>query len=346
MIQKNENSNVLEGYFSRKRKGIIISILLVIIIIALAVTMMLVGNTFYSPGTVVKILMGQELEGAFAIHTIRLPRMFGAILAGGAFGMSGYIFQTLLRNSLASPDIIGVSAGSTTFAVFAILVLGLQGTAVSMISVIAGILIALGIYLLSRKNGHFSNGRMILVGIGVQAFTKAITNFILTRAAEFDVQSTMRWMSGSLNNVRMSDVKVLAVVVILAGFILWCFSSHLQILQLGEEYPVTLGVNVKLINIILILGGVILVAFSTSVTGPIASVAFLSAPIATRIIGKDRCGLIPSALVGIILVQASDLIGQNLLPARYPVGVVTGLLGAPYLIYLLICMNKKGESVS
>lgn len=342
---KQDIPKILLGYDSRRKKWITVTVLLLLMVLVLAAAMMLVGKTFYSPSTIIKILAGQELDGAFTIRTLRYPRMLGAVLSGAAFGMSGYVFQTLLRNSLASPDIIGISAGTSTFAVFSIMMLGLQGKTVSFISVFAGIAVAAGIYLLSRKNGHFSHARMILVGIGVQAMTRAVTNYILTRGAEYDVQSTMRWMSGSLNNVQLSDTGVLAVVVLLTGFILFCHRGHLQILQLGDEYPVTLGLNVKWVNAILILCGVCLVAFATAVTGPIASVAFLSGPIAAKIVGKDRCGLLPSAFVGAILVQASDLIGQNLFTVRYPVGVITGILGAPYLIYLLIRMNKKGDAL-
>lgn len=342
---KQEKTNMLAGYRERRHRWIAVTLLLGVLVVVLAALMLLAGNTWYSPRTIVKILSGANLDGAFAIRTVRLPKMLGALLSGAAFGMSGYLFQTLLRNSLASPDIIGVSAGSTTSAVFAILILGLQGTAVFAVSIFSGVFVAVFIYLLARKGSHFSHGRMILVGIGVQALMRAVTNYILTRAAEFDVQSTLRWMSGSLNNIQLSDVKILAVVVVATGGVLLCFGSHLQIMQLGDAYPVTLGVNVKAVNAGLILGGVCLCAFATAVTGPIASVAFLSGPIATRIAGKDRCGLLPSAFVGSVLVQASDLLGQNLLPARYPAGVITGLLGAPYLIYLLVQMNRKGESM-
>jgi iron complex transport system permease protein len=111
---------------------------------------------------------------------------------------------------------------------------------------------------------------------------------------------------------------------------------------LGEELPVSLGVNTKTLRISLVIVGLMLVAFATSITGPIASVSFLSGPIAGRILRNGKNNMAATACIGAILVLASDLIAQYGLSSRYPVGVVTGMLGAPYLLYLIFMMNKKG----
>lgn len=116
-------------------------------------------------------------------------------------------------------------------------------------------------------------------------------------------------------------------------------------MQLGEEYPITLGAPVQRVQLGSILCALLLTAVATSITGPIASVAFLSGPIASRIVGKGRTNLLASALVGVVLILASELVGQNLFAVRYPVGVITGILGAPYLLLLLLQINKKGERV-
>ena len=123
------------------------------------------------------------------------------------------------------------------------------------------------------------------------------------------------------------------------------FCNVLEVAEDGESHAVTLGVKSKMVRLVLILLSLLLVAFATSVTGPIASVAFLAGPIAARLCGGGRTNMLSSALVGSVLVLASDLIGQFALPSRYPVGVVTGILGAPYLIFLLLRMNKKSEHV-
>lgn len=208
----------------------------------------------------------------------------------------------------------------------------------------SGLLVSTLIYFLSRGNG-FSNARLILTGIGMQAFLNAVISWMLLKASEYDVANALRWLSGSLNGVKLENVPRLAMIIFAAGLGILLLNRQLMMLQLGEAHAVTLGVPVNVIRLLLILLSLLLVAFATSVTGPIASVAFLSGPIASRISGHGRSCLLSSALTGSVLVLASDLIGQFAMPSRYPVGVVTGILGAPYLLYLLLRMNRKGEHV-
>lgn len=342
---KNQLSTITDGYRKRQRRYIFTALTLLFLTLLLACIMMIYGNTVYSPKTVLRVLSGEDVEGAvFTIRTLRLPRMLTAILCGMAFGMAGNTFQQLLGNPLASPDIIGVTSGASVAAVFGILVLKLSGGAVSLMAVFSGLLVSALIYFLSQGSG-FSNARLILTGIGMQAFLSAIISWMLLKASEYDVANALRWLSGSLNGVKLENVPRLALVVFVTGGAILLLNRQLSMLQLGEAHAVTLGVNVRRIRLALILLALLLVAFSTSVTGPVASVAFLSGPIATRLSGNGKNGMLTSALTGSTLVLASDLIGQFALPSRYPVGVVTGILGAPYLLFLLLQMNDKGEHV-
>mgnify|MGYP002236944387 FL=1 len=265
---------------------------------------------------------------AFTIRTLRFPRMLTAILCGMAFGLSGNTFQQLLGNPLASPDIIGVTSGASVAAVFGILILKLDYGIVAVMAVFSGLLVSALIYFLSHKNG-FSNTRLILTGIGMQAFLNSIISWMLLKASEYDVASALRWLSGSLNGVKMDTVPALAAVVFTAGLGILLLSRHLLILQLGEAHAVTLGIPVSITRLLLILLALVLTAFAASVTGPIASVAFLSGPIAARISGRGRSSMLAASLTGSILILISDLVGQFTLPSRYPVGVITGILGAP-----------------
>ena len=336
-------SAITAGYLKRQRRYILTTGILLLLTLSLAAVMMLYGNTIYSPETVLRVLSGTDAGGAaFTIRTLRFPRMLTAILCGMAFGLSGNTFQQLLGNPLASPDIIGVTSGASVAAVFGILILKLDYGIVAVMAVFSGLLVSALIYFLSHKNG-FSNTRLILTGIGMQAFLNSIISWMLLKASEYDVASALRWLSGSLNGVKMDTVPALAAVVFTAGLGILLLSRHLLILQLGEAHAVTLGIPVSITRLLLILLVLVLTAFAASVTGPIASVAFLSGPIAARISGRGRSSMLAASLTGSILILISDLVGQFTLPSRYPVGVITGILGAPYLLFLLLRINHKGD---
>lgn len=335
-----KRNTIWAGYYKRKKRYWLAVCVLLSLVILLACIMMIYGNTIYTPGTILEVLKGNETKGAaFTIKTLRLPRMLAAIFCGSAFGLAGNTFQKLLGNPLASPDIIGVTSGASVAAVFAILILKWSGSMISILAVLSGLLVSIAIYFLAQGDG-FSNGKLILTGIGMQAFLNALISWMLLKASEYDVSSALRWLSGSLNGVSMEQIPRLMVVVLFSSGAIFYLNRHLEILQLGEAHARVLGVRITLVRLGLILCALLLIAFATSVTGPIASVAFLAGPIAARISGGGKSNLMTSALTGCVLVMASDLIGQYAFPSRYPVGVVTGILGAPYLIYLLIRMNR------
>ncbi len=327
----------------RKLRWNISCAVMILLVVIMVYVFLIYGHTVYSLQTVIKVILG--IENNFTIKNLRIPRAIAALLSGWSFGMAGYVFQSLLRNPLASPDIIGVSSGTSVAAVIGILVLHLNSAIVSVAALFSGIAVSVLVYCLANSREGFSHSKMILIGIGIQALLKAVTNYILIRSSEYDVAQTLRWLTGSLNNVRPEQLGLYTGAVIVASVILLSLARHLEVIQLGNDYATTLGIRTKVIYIILIVCSVILVAFTTSVTGPIASVAFLAGPIAVRICGKSRSNLLTSGLVGALLVQISDMAGMYLFRVRYPVGVITGILGAPYLIFLLININKKGDAV-
>lgn len=334
----------LHGYMKRKRHYYIVCIILCLLLLVLSGMELVFGSIRYSLSDVIQVILGKEIDGvSYAVYFVRLPKLFAALFSGLAFGISGYIFQSILRNPLASPDVIGVSAGTSSTAVFCLLILNMRGAEVSIISCISGMLIAFLIYHISIKNGHFHHGRMILIGIGVAAMLRAMTSFFLAKAAEFDVQATMRWLTGSLSGVQMQDIPLMAAIILTCILVLMVFTRHLEIIPLGDAFSMTLGLNPKMIYSILVLISVFMISFATSVTGPIASIAFLSGPIAKSLVGRTKDAMIPSGLVGAAITMGADLIASNAFATNYPVGVITGLLGAPYMLYLLISMNQKGK---
>ncbi|MDR2360104.1 MAG: iron chelate uptake ABC transporter family permease subunit [Oscillospiraceae bacterium] len=305
---------------------------------------MSLGENRYPISVILRVLSGEQIEGAsFVIGDLRLPRMLAGLLVGSAFGVSGAVFQSMLRNPLASPDIIGVSSGSTAAAVFCILVLRRSGTSVSLAAIIAGIASAALIYALSR-GGKFSGGRLILVGIGVGAIFNSIVSYLLLRANQYDVPGAMRWISGSLNGVVKAEIMPSAVAAVILFPMILFAEKRLKIIELGEDIATALGMRANRTRLFLVISTVCLIAISTSVTGPVAFVAFLSGPISKRMTGRGAPSLPAAALTGAALTMGSDLVGQFAFGTRFPVGVITGIIGAPYLLFLLIKINKSGGS--
>ncbi|WP_339167830.1 iron chelate uptake ABC transporter family permease subunit [Paenibacillus sp. FSL R5-0341] len=334
---------IMAGRRHRRRRWILVTSLLAILACALCCAMLLLGNTIYPLKDVISSLSGEKIKGvSFAVNTIRLPRMLTGLFAGFAFGIAGYTFQTMLRNPLANPNVIGITSGSSAAAVFCIVVLHASGAIVSLASVIAGLATVLFIYVLSRGK-IFSIGRLILIGIGIQAMLDAVISYLLLVSSEKDIPAAIRWLTGSLNGSQMSALPPLVITVLICSPIIMMLGKHLSILELGEQSAFSLGVDTDKTRIALIVSAVCMVAIATATTGPIAFVSFLAGPIAKRLVGVGSSNILPAGLVGVNLVLASDLIGQFAFEYRFPVGVITGLLGAPYLIFLLIRMNRKGE---
>lgn len=326
------------------RRGWLIGALAAVLV-ALFFAAVMIGDTFYDLATVWSVLTGKDSGGAdFIVGKLRLPRATLGVLVGVAFGVAGVTFQTMLRNPLASPDIIGIDAGAATAAVAAIVIFGASGTQVSLVAVVAALATAAIIYLLSIKSG-FRGTRLILIGIGIAAFLNAMTAYLLSKAAQWDLQAAMRWLTGSLNSASWDDVRPVAIAMVVLLPILLVKSRDLGLLQMGDDAAAALGVRVGATRITLIIGAVTLLAFATAACGPIAFVAFMAGPIAARIVGAGGSPIVPAALVGAILVVSADMLGQHAFDHRYPVGIVTGVLGAPFLLYLLIKSNRSGGSI-
>lgn len=334
-----------QGHRTRRRRWLLVTLTLAALIAALAALMLMIGETFYSPAQVVSALDGTSTDRAttFAVGTLRLPRLLAGAAAGAALGLAGSTFQTMLRNPLASPDIVGITSGSSAAAVYCIVVLGASQTVTSVVSLIAGLATAGLIYALAHT-GESAGGRFILIGIGVGAMLDAVVSYLLLGASQWDIPAAMRWLAGSLNGAQMDEIAPVALTLAVLGTTLVMLTRNLAAMELGDPAAVALGVRVDRTRLALVLAAVGLAAVATSTTGPIAFVAFLSGPIAVRLVGTSGSPLVPAGLVGAALTLAADLLGQNAFGTNYPVGIVTGVLGAPYLMYLLVRLNRSGGS--
>lgn len=338
------DNSIFIGYKKRQKAYFVISLALLLSLIIIICVSMTIGTKNYSLAEVCKILfLNSDAKSSYVVKSLRLPRTITAVLCGFAFGVAGNVFQTMLGNPLASPDIIGVTSGASVSAVFGILILGANRGICSLMALFSGLIAATLIYAIAY-NRYYSAAKLILTGIGAQAIFSALISWMLLTASEYDVSTAMRWLSGSLNGVTMDNVSRLAFVVVVVTIILVAMSRIQTVLELGDIYAKILGVRVNLCRIVLIICSVTLIAFATSVSGPIASVAFLSGPIARKICKLGHSNILQAGLIGAIITLGADFVGNVVLPTRYPVGVITGILGAPYLLYLLININN-GEKV-
>ncbi|WP_217249382.1 iron chelate uptake ABC transporter family permease subunit [Streptomyces sp. AC602_WCS936] len=326
-----------------RRRLLVLTLLL--LVAAAFVTTLMAGHTFYPPGDVLRVVMGERVPGAsFTVGTLRLPRAVLALIAGFSFGMAGVTFQTMLRNPLASPDIIGISAGASAAAAIGIVTFSLSGTEVSALAIAAALGVALLVYTLAFRDG-VAGTRLILIGIGVAALLDSVTSYVLSQAAQWDLQEAMRWLTGSLNGTTWEETVPAVLAVLVLAPVLLSQGRNLSALGLGDDTASALGVRVERTRLTVIVAAVGLIAFATAAAGPIAFVAFLSGPIAARLTGTGGSLLVPAGLVGALLVLVADFTGQYAFDTRYPVGVVTGVLGAPYLVHLIVRTNRAGGSL-
>ncbi|NCD20003.1 MAG: iron ABC transporter permease [Actinobacteria bacterium] len=279
-------------------------------------------------------------EASFAIVRLRLPRLALATGVGIAFALAGALFQTVLRNPLASPDILGINAGASLAGAFAILVLGLAGAAVSGFAILGALGVALAIHLLAWRDG-VSGQRFVLVGVGIAFVVNSAIGYLLTRAEVSEVRSALVWLVGSIGTPPWDRVATLGVGLALLLPLVAAAGPRLRILELGDDVAGGLGLSVQVTRTAVLGLAVVLAAVATAFAGPVAFVAFVSAPIARRLLPEAGLALVPSALVGAVVVLAAELVAQHLLGAlEVPVGIVTGLIGAPYLLWLLATSNR------
>ncbi|WP_421084504.1 FecCD family ABC transporter permease [Rothia nasimurium] len=322
---------------ARRRPLLATAALLLGLVAAIAVRVLLGSYTVTIPDFFT-ILSGGTLDHArgatYIVMEEKLPRAVLGALAGACFGLGGAIFQLLLRNPIASPDIIGVSNGAALGAVIGIVFLGLGGLPLTLLAILVALAVAVLILGLSAGDSGAGN-RFILVGLGISALSGAFIQYVLSRVSTSNAQTLTHWLAGSLSTANWTRISLLAICFALLVLPLLVWWRPLHATAVGEELARGLGVPTGLVRTGFIALGVLLVAVATAATGPLAFIAFMAGPIARAATGGSH-SLINAALVGAIVVIVADFIGSNAIPGvNLPAGVLTGAFGAPALIWLL-----------
>ncbi|MEV3872524.1 iron ABC transporter permease [Streptomyces sp. NPDC049906] len=278
----------------------------------------------------------------YMIFQTRVPRALAALLSGALFGLSGALYQRLVRNPLATPDIVGISAGAGAGATTVLLLVPTLPHGAPLAAV-AGSFALVGIVHLLSWRGGVDTYRLVLVGIGLSGVCTAYTNYLFTVADQHSIAVAMRWLIGSVNDVTWDGVGTLALALAGCGLCAALLSRPLYAMDLGDGLATGLGTRVSWSRVAVLLLGAAAAALATSVVGPIGFVSLISGPLAVRLVGADRSlGL--AALVGAVIVLAADVLARNApLISPVPTGVLTALIGAPYFVWLIL-RRRQGAS--
>ncbi|KOX14254.1 iron ABC transporter [Nocardiopsis sp. NRRL B-16309] len=302
-----------------------------------------VGQASVSLPELLDLLTGRaDQVTRFVLIELRLPRLLTAVVTGACLGLSGALLQTIVRNPLASPDIVGITHSASAAGVLGVVYLGLSGLALAGFVSLGALAAAMAIYLLAWRHG-VAGYRLLLVGIGVAALSTSAVSWVLTQSDIRDAQVALTWITGSLARADWPTLNPLLGCFAVLLAVLVPLGGRLRSLELGDDSATSLGVPAERSRLWLLLASVGLAASAVAVAGPVAFVALVSAPIARRTVRSGRLALLPAALIGALIMLASDLLAQFTIPdVTLPVGVVTGIVGAPYLLWLLMRTNRSG----
>ncbi|MFF5473763.1 FecCD family ABC transporter permease [Streptomyces achromogenes] len=279
----------------------------------------------------------------FIVNELRLPRVLVGLLVGASLGLGGALFQSISRNPLGSPDVLGLSQGSTAGALTVIVLLSGSASQVTVGALAGGLATGAAVYLLAWKQGVHGY-RMVLVGIGVNAVMTAVNGYLLTKADLVDAARAVVWMTGSLNGRDWEQVwPLLALCAVLVPLVL-VNARGLRMMEMGDDISHALGVRVQWVRLLLMVSAVLLTAAATAAAGPVSFVALTAPQLARRLTRSPGPNLVPSLCMGAALLVAADWASQRAFGAdQLPVGVVTGVLGGAYLLWLLVTERRAGR---
>lgn len=314
-----------------------------------AIILLLIAEIIFSlfvgkyPLTLEEIFKG-DVQAIRVFLTLRLPRTCMAVLAGFGLGVVGMIYQMVFRNPLASPDIIGVSSGAGAGAAFAILFFSSSAMAVTVSAFLGSflaILLALGLAMLVPGKG---NGTIVLSGLAVHSLAQTVLMILkLTADPEKELAAIEYWIMGSLNGITMKDIPFTFVLVICCMAILILLYRQILLLSVEEEEAALLGIPVRKMRIIILALATLVVAAIVCVTGVISFIGLLAPHCARLWMGNHRMATLwLSGLLGSILLTLADILARSVAASELPVSIFTSLLGAPFLVYLMMKQGDRG----
>ncbi|MEU5430077.1 iron chelate uptake ABC transporter family permease subunit [Streptomyces olivoreticuli] len=326
------------------RRATAVALALALLLAAACLTYLCAAQSYVAPSEALKVVLGQPSPDELTVGTFRLPRMTVGLLVGAAFGVAGALIQTVSRNPLASPDIIGVTQGASALTVGA-LTFGVTSYAyLPYLSVAGGLLAAALVYVFAWRGGLHAT-RFVLIGIGFAVALRSVTNLFMTKGDYLVAQQAKVWMTGSLADRGWDEaVPVTWALLLLTPFVCWAARAQ-RTVSMDDDTATALGIRLGRVRLGLALLGVVLASIATGAAGPVDFVALLAPQLARRMTRTAQIPLLSSALTGAVIVVVADLLGRKLFePTQLPVGVLTAAVGAPYLIWLIIRGRTGGKA--
>jgi len=333
------------------KKVIVISSLLTLLLLLIVLFSLTVGSVKIKPQQTITIFLhslmelGEKARDAeeMIILSLRLPRVLLAGLVGAGLSMAGVIFQVLLRNPLADPYILGVSSGSAVGTILAIL-LGLSTASFGLpVASFTGALLTIGIvFYFGRQNGKIHPNTLLLAGVVTGSFLSAVILFLLSLSQKEELHTILFWLMGDFSFSNFISFRIIFPYILFGFIFLYSRSRHYNLLLLGEEGAIQMGLSVERLKLLSYLSASLITAASVSVCGLIGFVGLIVPHGARTLFGADHRLLLPSsALIGASFLILSDTLARTLLaPVELPVGVITAAFGGPFFIYLL--RRRKG----
>ncbi|MFE3443592.1 FecCD family ABC transporter permease [Nocardia sp. NPDC059180] len=323
-------------------RTVVVCVALLVVALLVAVLALGTGDAPIPTDRVLRaIFIGDQRFDRLVVWEWRFPRVLLALVLGAALGVSGAILQSVTRNPLGSPDIVGFGTGAYTGALIVMLVFGGGEFQTAAGALVGGLASAVAIQMLALRH-DVSGFRLILVGIGISAMLASVNAWLILRADLLSAMGAAAWGMGSLSGLTWAQVTPAIVLLTALSLTMIPLASRLRMLELGDDLASSFGIQVRRTRLLLIFLSVALTAVATAVTGPIAFIALAAPQLGRRLARTPSTALLPAAAMGALLLVTSDWLAQRLFaPTTLPVGVVTVSIGGLYLAYVLVAEARR-----
>jgi iron complex transport system permease protein len=323
------------------RRAVIAATALGLLVVLVVAVSLATGTARVSPLDTLPAALGSGApRDVLLVQRLRLPRVVAGVLVGAALGIAGVLLQTLARNRLATPDTVGLNDGATAFAVASVVAVStsLGPSALALVGSATAAALTLGLAGGTGQRGY----RFLVVGLGVGAALGALTQLMLARAPIDAANQAFPWTVGSLSTRSPMAVSLLAVGVSVALPIAVVLGRQLRMLRLADAVVIGLGLPVSRVRVMVVAVAVVTAGLSIAAAGPLGLVALIAPEIARKAAGPRSVAVLGSALAGSLVVLLADLLGRTAAaPLELPVGIVTAVVGGPYLLWLLLTTRTR-----